>query len=201
MAVGDVYSVKLFGNLQGTDNLNVFNYIVTGGGGGVDNAQDLGDIFNTGIQGVIAAIASITQSYDRIEVFQWSDPSNFATIPAGSMDEPIGLRPGDGMSNFVAWSYTLVRVAPGQRSGGKRIAGVAEPDLNGYVPVAGILTPLANVATAMGSVLAGVLGNYSAFVAKRPLTLGINPTGYIPSAVSFAGVGSQVSRKRSLDSQ
>jgi hypothetical protein len=202
MTVGNVYNLKLFGNLQGVDNLNVFNYVVSSTSGGPDSASELATLFNNNVQAAIAAVAIDAQSYNRIEVFQWADPLNFDVIPVGGLAEDKGLRAiGDGMTNIVAWSFTLVRVAPGQRSGSKRIPGVAEDDLNGYVPTGAIELLLDALAVEMAATLAGGNAFYRPFVAKRPLLLGFTPTGYVPSTVTFAGVGSQVSRKRSLASQ
>jgi hypothetical protein len=201
LAILDVYNIKLFSVLQNVEMLNVFNYIVSGGTVDSADAQEVSDKFNSDVLTKIAAICAIEVDFERIETFQWGNPSDTALIPKGSLSEQDGLRTGEAMASFSAWSYTLNRSVPGQRSGGKRFAGISETDLDGYTPETAVLTPIAQLSTALASVLVGSNAEYSQFVARRPLVLGVTPTGYVPATISFGGVGTQNTRKKPLDDQ
>lgn len=146
MAIGDHYRLKLSGNYLGQTIINTFYYenVLTNSTAPFLNLDFLDDILPA-----IQAVVSDQVTFTDTEVQNLDNPSDFSV---SAFSNP-GLRAGQPTPPFVAWGYTLYSNNLVHRSGGKRFAGVAEPDIDNGVPVGSVLTPLNLLAIRMGAAL------------------------------------------------
>ena len=195
MAVGDIYQLILEGS-QGAQLLkNVFHYLVSGETGGPSTAIELRQDFHTDV--LPAILDTVAEDYHatRITVTNIGTPADFNDFSISPSDD--GTRLGQGIAGTICWSFRLNRVFPGQRSGWKRFSGISESDVFGATADAGVLTALSDCADALALAIDATNAEYSPAVVSRPIVLGVTPlVYYIFTSAAYAGVGTQVSRKR-----
>lgn len=195
MAIGDVYSLVLDATLSAQQVLNVFHYQVGAEAGGPSSATELSDEFQASVLPEIADTLSAHWDATRLTITNIGTPADFVDL---ALSPPVeGTRTGENINSVVTWSFRLNRVNPGQRVGWKRFSGLSETDVFGSTAQSGVLAALTACAAALGLSLVGSNASYLPSVVSRPIILGITPTAlYNFGSASFAGVGSQVSRKK-----
>lgn len=194
MAIGDVYQVKLRASLAPITMLNVFHYQVTALPGPADSAVDLFARVEAALAPEIATVLQTGVSLESAEVLQIDDLSNYKDADFASAIP--GERTGEAIANSICWSFRYQRAHPGQRSGWKRFSGISEADIVGHTPTAAALTLLEDLAGVLSGVLSGAQQMYTPCVLQRPIVYGTTPTvSFLVADVSFAGVGTQTSRK------
>lgn len=204
--VNDVLECKVFANTLARQQnmLNVYYYRVLDMGGvpGVDQAsEDFAQIFEDVVIAAWRDIVSVSIETTGIEVQFLNDITDYHAGLVGALPKPIvGTRAGsETMPLANTWTFRLNRANPPLRSGFKRYSGMVEGDIQGPAAAPGIFANLAAMSAALEQDLIDFPGRtYTPVIAKRPIVLGANPTNSLPGSVSFAGVGSQVSRKQSF---
>lgn len=118
-----------------------------------------------------------------------------------------GTRGSDVLPPFVAWSFRMNRQTSESRHGQKRFVGVAETDQDDGVAVAGIVTNLTAVASALESNIVPGGGSPASFEPRifregRPeVTIpekvipAVVQASYPISSVNYVRIGSQNTRK------
>lgn len=194
MAVGDIYQITFFQRLLTQEMVNVFHYLQT-----VPNAA--------GIPAVDLALGfslAIAEKYEDVLSGSWrgvgtqtvniSDLSDFDERTY--VVELAGNRAGESLAPALCWSMRYNRATPGQRAGAKRVSGLSETDVNVQTPTAAMVTLLDAFGAFLSSTIIFDSGEWEPAVVKRPITLGFPVLGfYLTPSVTFAGVGTQVSRK------
>lgn len=195
MAVGDIYQVVFESFVSGEDNSNVFHFLMTDDGGTGEPAEDLFTAFEDTLVPLHADTLSVNWAGKGLSVINLADLDDFKEAQfAADVD---GTRPGENIASVACWSFRLNRAVPGQRSGWKRLSGISETDVYGQVAQAGVLPSLAAYAVGLTAGLTEDSKIWELAVVKRPIVYGTNPTVYyLPNTADYAGVGSQVSRKR-----
>lgn len=151
MALNNVYQVKMKCEQAPQKTLNVFYYQHTVAT--TTDASDLASLFNTFVWINLRPIISSSVVLRRIEVTNLANPTDYHIL--------TGSQAGSRSANFNmfqdAWSFTIVRARTDHKSGGKRIPGVADVDVNNHVQTTPMDSLLATAAAAMESplVLAG----------------------------------------------
>lgn len=195
MSVGDVYQLVLEGDLGAQSIKNVFHYLVTGESGGPATSIELRQDFQTDTLPEILDTVATDYHAVRITTTNIGTPSDFDDFTISPSED--GTRTGENITATACWSFRLNRVFPGQRSGWKRFSGVSETDVYGATAQAGVLAALSACAAALAAAIVGTNAEYSPVVVSRPIVLGVTPTVYyIFTSAAYAGLGTQVSRKR-----
>lgn len=204
--VNDIFQLKLFTESPSSPvtALNVFWYkLLDFGGlpGGSPVAAELSVEFKTIVGDLVAATLFTEVDLVRTEVVNYNDVLDFDICTAACGYPIPGLRTGGAAPYHVCWSYRLSRPGPGFRNGYKRFSGISEVDVNNFGEAgAGVLAALNS--------LAGVLGLnlttpstviFEPVVVTGAKVLGVNPASYAFLGAEYAGVGSQVSRKKPLN--
>ncbi len=199
MAVGEHYSLKLFGNLLGQQFLNTFAYRQTSGVQ-PNEAALLALQFGLDIQFHLAACVGDYCAYTRIEAFSIETPTDYsddvAPVPFGARIFAVDGQP----PAYVAFGFRSNRAGAGSRSSYKRFCGIGDTDMIGNELEASFLAlaPLAFLQTNLGDPLAH--GSGVTFV---PIQL---ESGWIPGGLPIenftitsygdAYLTSQVSRRK-----
>lgn len=195
-SVGDVYQVKLFQTLLNVDVLNVWYYILETQGTGSNLASVLAGEFDTDIIPPLTEIQTTDLTYTQLEVVNLGLLTEFSATPGSGLSATNGVRGGQVLPAFFCASFRYQRAAIGQRYGYKRIAGIQDQDVDGDGIESGRTTDYTAVATAFAAVLDDGAGNtWAPYIARRPITLGVNPTGYVSKGVDFNGWTTQSTRK------
>jgi len=145
LATGDVYTLKLSGNLHSQTINNMFYYVDNAVSGG--DAQVLGELFEDWMLPVIATIVSSSYTMTDIEVQNLSDPTDFFVL---STSVP-GVRGATTQGPFQAWGFRLNAASLVEKSGAKRIAGVAESDTTNGIVDGTMLSSVNSVGAALGN--------------------------------------------------
>lgn len=195
MAVGDIYQVSYFQDIVGQAVVNVFHYLQVSANTAGLPAEDLAEGFEV----------LVAPAYEDILAVGWEGLGTEVINIGSLLDFDVrtytspftGGRTGQRVANSICWSFRLNRLGPGQRSGWKRLSCIAESDVNGQTPDAGIIAALDVVAGILGDTFEAGGALWSPAVVKRPIVYGVAPTVfYLPITVDFRGVGTQVSRKQ-----
>lgn len=195
MSVGDVYSLVLEGDLGAQSIKNVFHYLVTGEVGGPSTSIELRQDFQTDVLPDILDTLATDYHAVRLTTTNIGTPADFDDFTISPSED--GTRPGENVTATACWSFRLNRIFPGQRSGWKRFSGISETDVYGATAQAGVIAALTACAAALATAILGTNAEYSPVVVSRPIVLGITPVNYyIFISAAYAGVGTQVSRKR-----
>lgn len=196
MEVGDIIQVSLRGTIRSQPMLNVFWYICQSL---VDppEIEDLyNDFFTEFSQNVVdpcAAVISSSSSFVGVDFLNYTHQSEISENDIST----VGLRNEDQTMDYAAWSFTLNRTNKTTRPGGKRIGGIASPDLSFGYPIPTMIPLLTAAAVGMEEtlVLSDGVDEYAQF---RPIIVGrmkyTNPetlkTYYIPDITRFQPVRS-----------
>lgn len=195
-SLGDVYEVRAEGTLSGIQCINTFHFKVTGVGSDIGFLS--GNLITAfaaptvSIAAKLIAVVSTQYNLSKIVAFNYADPSDFTEYLTGGI---AGLVTGDRLSSFNAWGFRYARNAIGERYGYKRFAGVAESDVQGQVPTAGAITRLNALAAVLPGIATSGGTSFTAFIAKRPLVIGVNPLGQPSFSAAFIRITTQNSRK------
>ncbi len=197
MSVGDIYQAVLVANFSSVEVKNVFFYEVSAEPTGPSSASELGFHLDLTVLPAIATCIISDVSMNSIDIVNLGTPSDFSDFTV--TPAVLGDRSGLASNPVICWSFRYNRKQPGQRSGWKRFAGIAEADIDFDQPTAAMAIILDAVSPVLEQTLLGTNASYTPVIVKRPIVLGIKPTVfYRPPSVDFAGVGSQVSRKRAF---
>lgn len=194
--LGDVYEVRAEGTYDGIQTVNVFHFRVTGLGS--DSATLSGPLATAFLAPTVSIaakwVACVHTSWalNKITTFNYRAPTDFTEVAGLAV---AGTVTGQRLSSFNAWGFRYARSAIGQRYGYKRFAGVGEADIDGSIPTSGALTRLNALAAALPGVTTAGGSVLQAFIAERPLVLGVNPNGQLSFSVGFSRVTTQNSRK------
>lgn len=191
--MGDIFSLKLSGNLHSQTVNNMFFYEFVGAAGG--DAQALGDLFYAWLPPIISTIVSSSYTMTDIEVQNLDTPSDYF-VRAFSIS---GSRSATTQGPFQAWGFRINASSLVEKSGAKRIAGVAESDTTNGVCDSAILSDV----NAVGAALGGALPLVGTKLFRPRIRHLANPDelgppeyyyGLVSSGV-FTGVTTQNSRK------
>lgn len=195
-AIGDVYQLKLFQTYLNVDMLNVWYYILESQGTGSNLATVLAAQFDQDVIPEFSGIQVNAVSYLQLEVVNLRELTEFSASPGSTLVNSGGQRSGAPLPAFFTASFRYQRSAVGQRYGYKRVSGIQEQDVEGNVVEPSRVGAFNDVAAAFAAELDDGLGNiWAPYVAKRPITLGVNPTGYVCKGVVFNGWSTQSTRK------
>jgi len=123
MAVGEVYRLKLSGNMYGETCLNIFHYKNLN----TDLIASQLGVYVRDLQlPFIADCLSNIFTFTDIEIQNLDDSLDFWV---GAFSTP-GNRSGDPINAFDTYGFTLNPSQIDQRSGGKRFSGVSESDVS-----------------------------------------------------------------------
>lgn len=196
-AVGDVFQVTLTSSYLGKTINNVWHYVVSVLGDPAAFPQfQLEAFVNEFIQNRIADLVNEEFEFLTLYTINYNDPSEFALSDLNG----FGALPTDddaALPSYLALAFRYARVAGGQRYGYKRLAGLVESQVSGNT-FSGNNTDATALADAMYASSNPATYNgwiFTPFIASRPLVLGTNPVGYIPSACVFRGLTTQNTRK------
>lgn len=195
MAIGDVYQTVLSSTLGAQSMKNVFHHIVGAEVGGPSNAGELAAEIEATLVPSIATVVTDGTLQTGLEVVNIGTITDFVDV---LFSPPVaGDRVGEPVNSVVCWSFRYNRSGPGQRSGWKRFSGISESDIIFDAPIGSVALLLDAVALVLHTSLVGANASYIPVVVKRPIFLGTTPLFfYSPPSIDYAGVGSQVSRKR-----
>jgi len=196
MAAGSIYQIKLTSTVLGKDVYNIFHY-QQGSGGSIpgDQATTINNAFWASIDTELLAIMHPSNSVKSAELFELDFLSvwNLKTISAAGTWTDASEQGAAFRQNTVGLRYN--RVAVGQRHGYKRFSGAAVEAAEDGVWGAAMVVLAGALADALdGGFDAGTV-HFSPFIASRPIVLGVNPSGYVPSGVDFYQGSSQNTRK------
>jgi hypothetical protein len=112
---------------------NVFWYQLVDGNLVANYAAQLAADFAASVWAYVQALQSTTVVTQSIEVVCLPNPLDFANVASGLNGD---IEDGDNMSIRHCFQFRFNRIAPGQRSGFKRIAGLRDSQSNGdnWVP-------------------------------------------------------------------
>jgi hypothetical protein len=120
--------------LGGEELLNRFYYGAAGDNTSL-NAVTLAETFFLTVVDKLLEILSQELAVTSVYAENLDDPTDFAELAVTSPGA-IGERPGNYLSSFNAWGYTMGSTDRFIRTGGKRFGGVSEEDVD-----QGILDP------------------------------------------------------------
>ncbi len=195
MSVGDIYQLVYNQDLASQLVVNVFHYLQTAPVAGGLPSEDLADGFEAAQAAAYETVLASAWNGLGTETVNIADPFDFDD----RLYSPalVGVRVGQFIASSICWSFRYNRIAPGTRSGWKRLSGLSEDDVQGQTPDAGVVAALDAAAVVLAADVVSGGGTFVPVVVKRPIILGVNPTVfYTPTGVDFRGVGTQVSRKK-----
>lgn len=106
-----------------------------------------------------------------------------------------GLRSGEYLPSFAAWAFKLNRSSRATRNGQKRIAGVAEGDIQGDSPAAAFVAELNTAAGYIGgSMLIGSDTTLTPTIVRKDAFGGVAVANNVLNA-TFSRISTQNSRK------
>lgn len=204
-ALNDLFQLKLHTTSSNSPitALNVFWFRLTDFGSlgvGADMAEQLNLGFNTEILSSLNDVTSVQTVYPLIESVNYANPIDFDECTGDCSLPSNGARAGDSLPFHTCWSFRYRRPGPGFRSGYKRFAGPSEDDVGslGNATAAAIVLLDALASALAAEVDTPVGGKFFPVVATGVKVLGTNPSFNIVPDVDYAGIGSQVSRKKPL---
>ena len=181
---------------------NVFWYRLENWGGfspGSPVANDLALNFQPNVGAALRDVMVVGSTIDRTEIVDYGDPTDFDVCIAACGWPLVGTRVGQPLPAYVCLSYRFDRPFPGQRSGWKRFSALSESDIAGDKIDAGLQAAVDALEAEIAQILIGPGGAiFQPVVPTGVKLLGTNPTVWESVGVTFAGVGSQVSRKPPL---
>jgi len=194
-AINDIVQMVTTATLFGQNVNNVYHYKITTLGTGNVAAEECVESWKMAVMGYLLENQSESYVINQIAAVNLHDPSDFfidsGTWP-GEIDDTTSL----GLPSWVTAVFRYSRVSAADRNGYKKIAGLVEAAVTGN----GLSGTNFNVATIEAKLFTligdGISAGYifTPFIAHRPITYGTNPTGYVPSGVSFSKVSTQRSR-------
>lgn len=207
MALNDIYRVTLTQVWDGDSpvSLNVFYYKEISTIPGSDNSAELAAQFALNVDVPIRAIQA-----DIVSTIEISVENIVPSADNTYLAYTAGTRPGSNTSGalppYVAWAFRLNRNNSAVRNGAKRFWGVAESDQEDGIAVAGIVTALNAVSTAIGATLGtgGTTSLYQPRIFRAGRPVQVIPEKTIPAllqndydvaSVSYRQISSQNSRK------
>lgn len=179
MAVGDLYKGRIRYDFLGRLLENRFFYRQTAGTGA---AQSFALALELDVIPDMRDIQSDSVTHVDIIVTNLDDPTDFFTELTGG----AGNRTGDASPPFTSWGFTYFSTNTLLRSGGKRVGGTSELDIdNGVATVAALLLLDDLAATFLAAIEHPGTGS---FFTPQLHTAGNGATGGLPLTVSLRGV-------------
>lgn len=193
MGLGTLYKLIDRQMLLGQQCLNVYYYESQGDG---DIVGDLRAAFIEDVLPQLRALQTQQVTHVRIDTLNVTTGLDYEEYTHPS---PLnGNQSGETSPSFVAWGFRYNRASRDSRHGYKRIPGVGEGAIADGVPVAGIATPIANLAASLQIAIGDSTGGptYLPRIVRRT---GVAPletyTAFPVQSVGFVRVTSQVSRR------
>lgn len=128
MAIGEHYSLKVFGTYLGEAFLNTFAYRQTAGAD-PNPALGLATQFDASVLFDVADSVGDQMFFNRIECFSIESPSDYHDGPSAN---PQGLRVfagGTSSPSYLAFGFRSNRAGAGTRASYKRFCGLGEVDV------------------------------------------------------------------------
>jgi len=195
MALGNVYQLTLKGNAFTSETVNVFNYVHGIVGSSPSPAAALAAGFDTDILQRIVPLQTDAQFYTSIEVFNYTDPSDFAVIAAAGITNDQGTFGSvPAVPAGVTAGFTYTRSVFGLRSGSKRFSSMPESEIGNYSVTSAYKAILDTTALWLFANVDDLGDEFNPIVVHGPRVPGTLPSFYIPVNVSFSLIGRQSSR-------
>lgn len=199
----DIFQIKTEINtvIRNQAMLNVQHYRLSGTGTSIPTdklAPSLAEGFENWVLGDWRNLCTVATEILSVEIVNLADPSDFFIGLNGALPHPItGLRAGETLPLPNTLTFRLERSAIGKRSGFKRYSGISEDDVVGAAIAPGFVANVNAMNVALARIIPGpgYAEDYSPVIATRPIILGFNPVVEPFYTVTFAGIGTQVSRK------
>lgn len=193
--VGDVFQLTLKASYLGQSISNVFFYYMSVATSSNPYAAALANLFVDEVLSSIAAFQSDQLVYSEIYCVNVGTPLDMVVLPlseTGAIDAELDTL----LPSYIAAKFRFTRSGAGQRYGYKRFAGLNDTLVNGNIASAAMTAFGLTCASNLDDPLIGGSGTtLNPFVASRPITLGVIPSGYIPQGCQFSGITTQNSRK------
>ena len=194
--VNDIYQTTLTFLYRGQVMNNVWHdKMITVGSAGTP-AENLAEWYASLWANELGAVIVAQCELQTIYTVCLHDPSDFLLAPINTGGS-IAVGAENGLPSVVSIGFRQARVAAGQRNGYKRFSGLDERNVTGNTWV-GLGTEIEALRLKIQEPReTGTFEDnlFAPFIAHRPITLGTNPTGYLPGNVSFMGVRIQGSRR------
>lgn len=186
----NVYELVARGVILGQECINSYFY---GGDAPIADLHDLLTAWISEVHNNLTPLVSVQYTVEQVDVIEVKGGNAFAIFPF--VDG--GLVSGDCCPPTICWDFTLLRGGAGERNGYKRFAGVPESlQLNGVGTSGAIINNnafaphLAASLTIVAEVYAPVIRRTKVHkVNKNP------PVYYTTASATYAGIGTQNSRK------
>lgn len=146
MAIDDLYFVRVQYGFSGINMENTFHLLQTTGTG---NATVLSTVVDDAWIPPMIGVQSTSVTHTQIDVTNLDDPLDFFVLSTGD----AGGRVGDPMPAFVAWGFKRRSSDRRISSGGIRVGGLSEADIDDGVANAAALGVLATLTSAFQTTL------------------------------------------------
>jgi len=196
LAANDIVQIKLTTTVLGKDVFNIFHYI-QGAGGTIpgDLAEVVNAAFWASIDTQLLACLHPSVTVKSSELVYLTFLSAWNILPIGEEGTWNDVTEQGAAPRQVTIGFRYQRTAVGQRNGYKRFSGGSIDALEDGVWGAAMAVTAGDLADALEDGFTAGTTPFYPYVAKRPITLGVNPPGYVSDAVSFYQGSSQNSRK------
>jgi len=195
-SVGNVYQTVFTLNYLGKVINNVFHDVLITVGSPSQGAEALEAIYEEIWTEVIAPLVVTGIELATIYVINLALPTDFK-LATPALPGGVAVGAENFMPSYNALSFRWARIAPGQRYGFKRFAGISDTMVAGNS-----FTGATALTDALAATLQETKGGvefdgwaFNPFIAHRPIVLGTNPTGYTPNGCVFRGLTTQNTRK------
>jgi hypothetical protein len=193
MALNDVYSIVLTGQVLSQLMVNVFHYRQSTAG--TADLSLLALAANTAVRDVVLVGLSGQANYTKTEVLQVTGGSNYfveeyTAVPGGTS--------GECLPPAVCFTYKYVRAQLGRRHGYKRFSGVLETAQTNGIVAAALATYVSGVAAALAADLVPSDSIHYKPVVLHKMLNGqpvVPPVAQDISTVIYSHLGTQNSRK------
>lgn len=190
--LGQTYRLTLFSQMYGQVLTNVFHYADVVGTG---DAEDLAGAFETIHLAAIQLAVSSEVTFNRIDVINYGDTSDFFSLPISAS----GTVSGAAMPSYIAASLQYIRSDRAVRNGFKRLAGVLEGDTIDNDLTTAATTRFENCALVLEDTLISGTNAYAPVIIRSMKSIATG--NYFPvdsysiNGITVRGLTTQVSRK------
>lgn len=194
MAVGDVYHLIDYQEMQGQQIVNLYDFEqITAYEPIGFNVAD--DIITGWIEGYLPSIIAVQSEQVVHTLASCGAYGSFSDFSAQTLSA-TGEVTGGALPSFNAWGFKLQRTTRETRHGSRRVAGVAEAwQQNGVIDTPGV-TPIATLAGTFSELI-----SVSELGIAAPVIVRLNPTTHLPSITNrivsglYRGITTQKSRQ------
>lgn len=194
-SINDIFQFVTTATLFGHSINNVYHYKLTTLGSGDEPAQELALAWLATVMPDLRDVMTESMVFTGFYTVNLGHPEDF-DYRTGSYAGTIETSYSPGQPSWMTLVFRYNRVSAGDRNGYKKIAGVTENNTagNAWSGDGSRLTEIESAFESPLSLGAGTGYVWKPFVAHRPIAYGTNPTGYIPSSVSYSKLSTQRSR-------